>query len=269
MDKELHLAFQNKERAELFMSNLERLFAERTVNEFSYNMLKSEYSTLLQQAQSRVNQLKQELNKQLTLKTRELDIYKQELANLDARFKVGQLSANEFIKMSKNPGRKITLLEDQISHLNQLINAKHSSEIALQGTSGLTSLFSRSRQANPPLALAQAPEPLTPPIEEPPAVIPPLAAYDPTIISDLMILPDRVLPGSSVGIIATISNPGPEMVHHRVEFKINNRIESVNDITLNPGQSEEITFTTIAGPPGEYYLSVDSVTGMLRVLPPL
>ena len=265
----MRLALMDKEKAELFMSNLEKLFAEQTVNEASYNLLKSEYSALLQQAQSKIDQLKQELNKQLTLKTRELEIYKQELANIDARFKVGQLSAAEFIKLSKNPGRKISLLEEQVAHLNHLANVKHSSEIAAQETSGLASLFSRSKPANPPVVLTRVPEPPSAPAEGlPPVVLPPVI-YDPTTVSNLSILPDRVLPGSSVGIIATVNNPGLEPVHHQLEFKINGKVESISKITLNPGQSEEITFTTIAGPPGEYYLSIDSATGVLRVLPPL
>lgn len=268
MDKELRLAFLNKEKAELFINNLERLFSEHTVNEATYSLLKAEYSAMLQQAQSKIDQLTQELNKQLTLKTRELEVYKQDLANLDARFKVGQLSANEFIRLAKNPDRKISILEDQVSHLNHLINVKHSSEITVQETSGLGGLFSRRTPANPSVILSRVPGATPLPVEEPPAVMPPPVIYDPTTISDLRILPDRVLPGSSVGVIATISNTGFEPVHHRIEFKINNRVESINVITLNPGQSEEVTFTTIAGAPGEYYISVDGATGVLRVLSP-
>ena len=270
------MAFLNKEKAELFLSNLERLFTDKTVNESSYKILKSEYAANLQLAKSKVEQIKQELNKRLSLKTRELDIYKQELSNLDARFKVGQFSADEFIKLSKNPERKITLLEDQISHLNSLIGSQHSSEIAVPEAPGLASLFSpRTKAPARPVVLPPAPEPPPspppppPPVEEPVVVAPPPKPYDPTTISDLMILPDRVLPGSTVGVIATIKNPGVEIVHHRTEFKINDKLESVNEMVLNPGQSEELTFMAIAGQPGDYYISVDSATGILRVLPSL
>lgn len=276
MEKELRLAFLNKEKAELFINNLERLFSDKTINEASYNILKSEYAANLQHAQFRLDQIKQELNKKLTLKTRELEIYKQELSNLDARFKVGQFSADEFIKLSKNPDRKINFLEDQISQLSSLISSQHSSEISVQETSGIGMLFSsRSKTTvskpvalpNPPEPPAPAPEPV--PIPEPVVIQPPPKVYDPTSISDLMVLPDRVLPGSTVGVIATITNTGIETVHHRTEFRINDRIESVNEIVLNPGQSEELTFMAVAGPPGEYYVSVDNATGILRVLPTL
>jgi len=273
MDKELRLALLNKEKAELFLSNLERLFFDKTVNETSYKILKSEYDANLQHAQLKVDQIKQELNKRLTLKTRELDIYKQELANLDARFKVGQLSADEFIKLSKIPDKKVNYLEEQISQLNSLTSAQHSSEVTVQQAGGLGLLFpSRAKNVNKPVILPTPPEPPAPelpPVEEPVVIEPPPKVYDPTSISDLMILPDRVLPGSTVGIIATITNSGIEAVHHRTEFKINDRIEAINEIMLNPGQSEELTFLAVAGPAGEYYVSVDNATGILRVLPSL
>jgi hypothetical protein len=274
MDKELRLAFLNKERAELFISNLERLFTDKTVNETSYNILKSEYAANLQHAQLKVDQIKQELNKRLALKTRELEIYKQELANLDARFKVGQLSADEFIKLSKNPDKKINYLEDQISQMNSLISSQHSSEISVQEATGIGLLFPGLAKPAPrpvvvPRPLEPEPPPPPPPVEQPVVIEPPPKPYDPTSISELMILPDRVLPGSTVGVIATIHNPGAEPVQHRTEFKINGRVESINEIMLNPGQSEEMTFMAVAGPPGEYYVSVDNATGVLRVLPSL
>ena len=272
MDKELRLALLNKEKAELFMNNLERLFSDKAINEVSYKALKSEYSASVQLAQSKVMQIKQELNKRLALKTRELDIYKQELANLDARFKVGQFSADEFIKLARNPERKITLLEEQISHLNLLIGAQHSSEIPAPETTGLGSFFApRHKPAPAPIVISSAPEPpppspLPPQVEEPAAATPPPKPYDPTTVSDLMILPDRVLPGSTVGIIATIKNPGVDTVRHRTEFRINDRLEAVNEMILNPGQSEELTFMTVAGRPGEYAISVDNASGILRVI---
>lgn len=271
MDRELRLAFLNKEKAELFISNLERLFSDKTVNESSYKVLKAEYTASLQLANSKIEQIKQELNKRLTLKTRELDIYKQELANLDARFKVGQLSADEFIKLSKNPERKIALLENQISHLNTLISARHSSEIAVPETTRLGGLFApRHKPATAPVIMPAAPEPPPPQqVIQQTVIDPQPKIYDPTTVSDLMILPDRVLPGSTVGIVATIKNPGVETVHHRTEFKINNKLEAVNEMILYPGQSEEVTFMTVAGQPGEYYISVDSASSILRVLPSL
>jgi hypothetical protein len=101
MEKDLHLALLNKEKAELFLSNLEKLRGDNAVNEMSYNALKSEYAAVLQYALIKIDHLKSEFNKTLSGKNRELGIYKQELANLEARFKVGQIAAATNLKTSK------------------------------------------------------------------------------------------------------------------------------------------------------------------------
>lgn len=270
MDRELRSALLSKEQAELFLSNLEKLFTDEVVNETSYNTLKSEYSTNLEHAQIKVEQIKQALDKKIAIKARELNIYKQELANLDARFKVGQLSANEFIKLSRIPDKKISSLEETVAQLTSLFNSKRSADIDVQEASAIGVLFpSKSKKVNKPLIIAQ-PEPqalypqpdIAPEVAEPQPII-----SDPTYISDLLILPDRVMQGSTVGVIATITNQGNETVQHRTEFKINDHLESVNELLLNPGQSEELTFMTVAGTPGDYYISVDKATGILKVLP--
>ena len=90
--------------------------------------------------------------------------------------------------------------------------------------------------------------------------------HDTTTVTNLQILPDRVRPGSTVGIVATLVNPGPDPVTHKAEFKVNQQLEAVNDIALNPGQSEEVTFMVVAGAPGDYYVSVDSANGIFRVM---
>jgi len=268
MEKELRIAFLNKERAELYLSNLERLHDDKTINDTTYNTLKSEYSAGVQQAQLKINQIKQELSKKLTLKTKELNIYKQELANLDARFKVGQLSADEFLKLSKKPDKRISELEEQIAFLENLLKSTHSSEIGtaeVQPSGFLSSIRGRNDDRQPSYGQLQQTAQLVsqPETKSEPSPMPP----HPVNISFLQILPDRVYPGNTFGIVATLINSGTETIYHRAELKINNRIESYNDITLRPGQSEDITFTAIAGPPGDYHISVDNATGILRVLP--
>jgi hypothetical protein len=86
-------------------------------------------------------------------------------------------------------------------------------------------------------------------------------------VSNLHILPDRAYPGSSIGVVATVVNSGPDKVQHKAEFKVNSRLEAVNEMTLEAGQSQEITFMTVAGTPGDYYVSVDNATSILRILP--
>ncbi len=270
MDKELRTAFLEKEKLELFLANLERLHNETSINDSSYNTLKGEYTANLKKSVAQIGQLKQEVDKKLQVRSRELGVYKQELANLEARFKVGQVSADFFLKTAKIPEKKVASLESVVAHLTSLLNATDSSEITVMEESGFASIFSlKGRQAIPaavsvnfipPAVPAQLPEPVPPPVPE-------VVMSDTTVISSLVILPDRVMPGSTIGVIATIINTGHEVIQHRAEFKINHKLESVSDIMLDPGQSSELTFMTIGGAPGDYTVSVDAADGLLKVVP--
>jgi len=269
MENDLRTAFSNKERAEFFLSNLEKLRDDKAINDLSYSALKTEYSVNLQHAQIKIDQVKQEFNKRLSMRTRQLGIFKQEIANLDARFKVGQMPAEDYLKQIKNPQKKASGLEEQIAHLKSLVDAKSSFEVEAPESTGLASLFkSRLRQGGQPAAMP-AHMAWTPPAghEEPKEIIP-ADIPDTTSVSSLHILPDRAYPGSSIGVIATVTNSGKEKVQHRAEFKINGRIEAVEDIGIEPGHSHEVTFMTVGGPPGDYHVSVDSAIGMLKILPP-
>jgi hypothetical protein len=270
MERELRAALLSKEKAELFLSNLEKLRKDGAVNEMSYSSLKGEYSASLQYALIKIEHLKQELSKVAATRSRELNVYKQELANLEARFKVGQIPAPSFLKLSKGPERKVAFLEDQISHLTSLTNARHSAEISAPETSGFVSLFGRRSPTPSRLPVTsyvgyEQQPPISPaPVQ---AVPEPPRPPDSTTIQSLMVLPERAVPGSTVGVVAMIVNSGQEPVRHRAEFKVNDHVEAVNDVSLNPGQSEELTFMTVAGAPGDYYMSVDNATGILKVLP--
>jgi hypothetical protein len=270
MENDLRTAFLNKERAELFLSNLEKLRNDKAINDLSFAALKTEYSVNLQHAQIKIDQVKQEFNKRLLMRTRQLGIFKQEIANLDARFKVGQMPADAYLKLIKNPQKKAGDLEEQIAHLNSLINAGSSAGVSAPESTGLASLFTSrlrggGRQPSAmPANLTWAPQ--TAP--EQPQDIPPADVPDTTSISSLHILPDRAYPGSSIGVIATVTNSGREKVQHRAEFKINGRIEAVDDVSIEPGHSREVTFMTVGGPPGDYHISVDNAAGMLRIITP-
>jgi hypothetical protein len=270
MENDLRAAFLNKERAELFLSNLEKLRNDKSINDLSYTALKTEYSINLQHAQVKIDQVKQEFNKRLALRTRQIGIFKQEMANLDARFKVGQMPAEAYLKLIKNPQKKSSDLEEQIAHLNSLIAAGSSAEISVPESTGLASLFtSRFRQGDRQPAAMPANFAWSPPTEpEQPKEIPPTDVPDTTSISSLHILPDRAYPGSSIGVIATVTNSGGEQVRHRAEFKINGRIEAVDEVSIEPGHTQEVTFMTVGGPPGDYHISVDNAAGLLRIIHP-
>ena len=271
MENNLHAAFVNKERAELFLNNLAKLFSDKAINDAAFNALKTEYSVNLQHAQVKIDGIKQELNKRLALKSRQIGVLKQELANLDARFKVGQIPSAAYLRLSKDPQKKATALETEIAHLNSLISSQRSSEILIPESTGPVSLLiSRFQGGKSHTDTVPGHLLWTPPAQPAPAAeaIAPVLPPDTTSVSNLLILPDRAHPGSSIGVVATVVNSGQDKVQHRAEFKINGKLEAVNEITLEAGHSQEITFMTVAGTPGEYYVSVDNATGILRIMPP-
>ena len=270
MENDLQAAFVNKERAELFLNNLAQLYSDKAINDAAFNALKTEYSANLQHARIKIEGIKQELNKRLALKSRQLGVFKQELANLDARFKVGQIPSEDYLRLSKNPQKKAAALEAEIGHLNSLISSQRSAEILIPESAGLISLLTSRFQGGKSHTDAVPGHLLwTPPAQPAPTAeaVAPVPPPDTTSVSNLLILPDKAYPGSSIGVIATVVNSGPDKVQHRVEFKVNSRLEAVNEMALEAGQSQEITFMTVGGAPGDYYLSVDNATGILRIMP--
>jgi len=270
MENDLYAAFANKEKAELFLNNLAQLHGDKAINDAAHNALKAEYSVSLQHAHIKIEGIKQELNKRLALKSRQLGVLKQELANLDARFKVGQIPSVAYLHLSKGPQKKAAVLEEETCHLNSLISSQHSSEISIPEFAGMASFISSLFPGGKARTATVTVHPVwTPPTQstQPADAIAPVPPPDTTGVSNLLILPDKAYPGSSIGVVATVVNSGADKVQHRAEFKVNGRLEAVNEMTIEAGQSQEITFMTVAGTPGDYYLSVDNATGILRIMP--
>lgn len=114
MTKELRAAYSAKEEADLLLSNLERLNSEGSITKTQYKGLKAEYSQMRQDALSKVTSVKGELQKVLDGKARELEVFRQELSNLEARFKVGQIPAETYLKQEKGPKKKVEELEKKV-----------------------------------------------------------------------------------------------------------------------------------------------------------
>ena len=86
-------------------------------------------------------------------------------------------------------------------------------------------------------------------------------------ITALQVMPDRLTRGSSVGIIATVTNSSQSIIQHKVELKINGQVKTFEEVTLAPGESQDVTFVTTAGAPGEYQVAIDGLTGKFSVMP--
>lgn len=128
-ERELQEAYSKKEKAEKLLSNLENLKKEGTIDEVQYESMKSEYSQMLNNANSEIERIKNDISKELESTQRDLDIYKQELSNLEVRFKAGELSADVYRKSEQRTRSKIERTQAGVSELKRLLDSKTSADV--------------------------------------------------------------------------------------------------------------------------------------------
>jgi len=319
MSEKLKLALVDKEKAESYLSNLEKLKEEKAIEDVQFNVLKAEYTKLRNEALTRVNAEKAEIKKILDGKLKELATIKNTHKYLEIRYKVGQISAAEFAKQESNPKKKIMALEKVIGDLQKAYNAKSSSEITVDGSGAkVFGLFGKGKKQEPDLIpMADFPEPVpSPAADEPPVIEQPVQAAQPVIdtppepppvyhpatvsvqkierrideeseleaeghdgkdksrkslprgltISNLDILPERVIAGNEVGIIVSLKNISEQPVGHRLDLVINGEIRDAADIMLDAGKKDEITFLITAEVPGEYNIDLGGQHGRFIVV---
>lgn len=97
-EKELQRAYSKKEKNEKLLSKLEKLREDGSVTDEQYESMKSNYTQIINEATSTIEQIKNGLAKEIESEEKTLDTYKQELKNLEARFKVGELSSEDHQK---------------------------------------------------------------------------------------------------------------------------------------------------------------------------
>jgi hypothetical protein len=127
MADKLLSAFKDKAKAEQYLSNLEKLKQEGSVESIQYDTLKAEYSRMRQDAQLTIDDEKSQFQKILEIKKQELASLKLDLKYLEIRHKVGEISLDVFNKKKADPYRKITDLEATIAQLEEVINADSTS----------------------------------------------------------------------------------------------------------------------------------------------
>ena len=129
MKKELRAAYSMQEKAERLLANLEKLNDEGSITQDQYQALKADYTKIHRDAVSQVTEVKAKLQTDVDAKQKLLDIFRQELSNLEARFKVGELSAEVYMKSEQGVKRKLRKLEDQTSELRMLVATKSSADV--------------------------------------------------------------------------------------------------------------------------------------------
>jgi ElaB/YqjD/DUF883 family membrane-anchored ribosome-binding protein len=127
--RKLQVAFSRKEKVERLLSNLENLKNEGSIEQSQYQALKDNYSRLLSDCTAEIRNIKTNLEAEVQQEEYRAGAYAQELTNLEARFRVGELTADQHIKMRESAQGKLEKARRKIEELKRLIAAESASQI--------------------------------------------------------------------------------------------------------------------------------------------
>ncbi len=123
----LQREFSKKEKAERLLSNLEKLKSEGAVADDQYEALRQKYSTAIELASDAITTRKEEMKVRLEEAEKSLVVYEQELKNLEVKFKVGELQADQYQREEQRNSLRLARAKQDIAKLQQAI-ASTSSE---------------------------------------------------------------------------------------------------------------------------------------------
>ena len=306
LPKELKLALHKKQKAETFLANLNKLKSEGSFSEHLFTTLHKEYTDMRDQAILKINTLKDTIQGELDDKRADQTVFKDELINLETRFKVGELTTEIYSKRAKSPKCKIDDLQQQINVLQALINSQRSSDIhisqpknrflifnipsiaktAPKNTKNLT--IRREYDTQSPCSLenntAITPPEFTRETEEamPPLQVSPEICLEPEdimiinsfspqtqpfTVDNLQIMPDRIKIGGNIGIMATIFNNTENTLTDNLVLIINQSVEREIPLTLEPSESQDVTFIITALAEGTHTVTLGTATGSFATVP--
>ena len=125
----LQEAYSKKEKYEKLLSNLEKLREEGSVTDEQYESMKSNYIRIINEATSTIEQIKNRIRSDIERGEKTIEVYEQELRNLEARFKVGELSADEYRKSEQRARDKIEKERARILELKRLLESESSADV--------------------------------------------------------------------------------------------------------------------------------------------
>ncbi len=99
-----------KERAELLLSALENLKADVNSIQERYCILRDDYSKIIDDAMSQITALKTDLHNDLLTRTGDSEILKPAMTNLEARYKLGLVPHETYLKENEKESAKETAI---------------------------------------------------------------------------------------------------------------------------------------------------------------
>jgi len=85
------------------------------------------------------------------------------------------------------------------------------------------------------------------------------------VVENLVINPEVVESGKNVTISVDVANIGTAEGTYIVTLKIENVVEAIENVTLDEGETENVTFTVSRDDEGTYHVEVDGLTGSFDV----
>lgn len=128
-EKELQKTYSKKERMEKLLTNLEKLKEEASVESEQYEYMKTNYTQTLNEATAEIEQIKNRLSKEVESEEKTEGLYKQELKNVEVRFKVGEISAEEYQRIEKRAMEKLEKAQTKVRELKRLFDSKTSTDV--------------------------------------------------------------------------------------------------------------------------------------------
>ena len=127
--KDLQLAFSGKEIASQRIEIIESTVFENEAAEDFSRERGVKYQKLLEKSNERIAEIKSRIADDIDVKQLQLDEYEKELAQVDARYTLGELSFGEHEKKRNVITKKYSKVEIEVTELQNLLNASGSSEI--------------------------------------------------------------------------------------------------------------------------------------------
>lgn len=128
-EHELQRAFSTKEKFEKLLANLDELKVEESIPDDLFNSMKTEYQQSLKQAIETINQVKKKLEGDIQTEEINIQRYNQELQNLDTRFKVGEITAENLQKAEQRIQRIMQRSLALVEELRRLQASQSSADV--------------------------------------------------------------------------------------------------------------------------------------------
>jgi peroxiredoxin len=151
--EDINNVFEKIKKAEAILDDLDRKRGENAVENNALAKLDKEYLNNIANARHTLASIKEKLSKELAVRILELDKCQEDLATLDARLKVGEITEEEHQTKGKHLIEKIKVLEQKVTDTQSLIAAKFAENIAPVIQSGKALVV-----AGPLIDLTQAPQ---------------------------------------------------------------------------------------------------------------